>query len=320
MTNACRTTISVIVPVYNVEKYLAHCVHSILQQTYSDWELVLVDDGSTDKSGQICDDFVAQHKKIKVIHKTNGGLSDARNAGTMIAQGKYITYVDSDDWIAPNFIETLYSAITAANADVAVCDLVQNATEEIAFERKRHESKIFDGPGAMEEMLYQTSFDTSACGKLYNAELMRKFCFPKGKLYEDLFLIYKVLFTAHKVVYIPQELYAYRKTTGSIMNQRFTLRMFDELDAADEIVAFVGANCPEYLPAANARRFSSYSQVLRWMKGADRSDEAVRQAEERIWRFLKGYRRQMLLDKNARAKNRAAAALALLGKKIYSAP
>ena len=314
-----QAKVSVIVPVYNVARYLHTCVASIQRQTLEELEIILVDDGSTDGSGGICDELAACDRRIRVLHKPNGGLSDARNAGFAEAGGEYVTFVDSDDWVSADLAATLLEEARRARADVVVCDLLAVAREDSPFPPRRGGAAAFTGPEAMERMLYQRPFETSACGKLYQRSLLEGFCFPRGRLYEDLFTLYKVLYKADKVVYIPQKLYAYRENPESIMHQTFSPRMFDQLDAADEIVAFVEANCPEYLPAANARRFSSYSQVLRWMKGADRSDEAVRQAEERIWRFLKGYRRQMLLDKNARAKNRAAAALALLGKKIYSA-
>lgn len=309
--------ISVIVPVYKVEKFLPQCVQSILAQTCSDWELILVDDGSPDRCGEICEQFARQDGRIRVLHKENGGLADARNAGTAVAQGEYITYIDSDDWVAPQLLERLLEQAKITGADVVVCDMAKTDSEEMTFENTNAGPKTFTGPQAMETMLYQTGFDTSACGKLFHTELCKKNLFPKGRLYEDLFTIYKMLFAAQTVVYLPQVLYAYRKNPDSIMYRKFDRRNLDELDAADAIEAFVQENCPQFLPAARARKFSSYSQVLRWMKDAESDDAAIKDEQYRIWAFLKEYRVRMLMDRRARTKNRIAAIASFLGMKFY---
>lgn len=309
--------ISVIVPVYKVKEFLPFCVQSIQMQTYSDWELILVDDGSPDCCGGMCDQFACQDPRIRVVHKTNGGLADARNAGTALALGEYIVYVDSDDWVAPQMLELLLTQAQSTGADVVACDLLKTSNEDVTFPPAYGAVQEFTGPQAMERMLYQTSFDTSACGKLYCAELVKKFPFPKGKLYEDLFTVYKILFAARRVVWLPQVLYAYRKNPDSIMNRSFDCRNLDELDAADEIVAFVQHNCPQYLPAANSRKFSSYSQVLKWMKKVPACDTSLEKTKQMIWKFLKEYRMKMLLDRHARKKNRMAAACAFLGHRVY---
>lgn len=310
--------ISVIVPVYKVEKFLPFCVKSILAQTCSDWELILVDDGSPDRCGEICEQFARQDGRIRVLHKENGGLADARNAGTAVARGEYITYIDSDDWVAPQLLERLLEQAQITGADVVVCDMAKTDSEEMTFENTNARPKSFTGPQAMEEMLYQTQFDTSAWGKLFRSELCKKFLFPKGRLYEDLFTIYKILFAAQTVVYLPQVLYAYRKNPDSIMYRKFDRRNLDELDAADAIETFVEENCPQFLPAARARKFSSYSQVLRWMGKADIEKQDVQEEREKIWRFLKDYRWKMMLDKKARMKNRIAAVCTFGGQKVYS--
>lgn len=309
--------ISVIVPVYKVEKFLPFCVQSILAQTCSDWELILVDDGSPDRCGEICEQFARQDGRIRALHKENGGLADARNAGTAVAQGEYITYIDSDDWVAPQLLERLLEQAKITGADIVVCDMAKTDSEEMTFENTNAGPKSFTGPQAMEAMLYQTGFDTSACGKLFRAELCQKNLFPKGRLYEDLFTIYKMLFAAQTVVYLPQVLYAYRKNPDSIMYRKFDRRNLDELDAADAIEAFVQENCPQFLPAARARKFSSYSQVLRWMKDAESDDAAIKDEQYRIWAFLKEYRVRMLMDRRARTKNRIAAIASFLGMKFY---
>lgn len=310
--------ISVVVPVYKVEKFLLICVQSILAQTCSNWELILVDDGSPDRCGEMCDQLALQDARIRVIHKENGGLADARNAGTAVAQGEYITYIDSDDWVAPQMLERLLEQAEMSGADVVICNMIRADSEGIEFPENCAMAEAISGPLAMEKMLYQTSFDTSAWGKLYRTDLCRRNPFPKGRLYEDLFTVYKLLFAAQSVIYLPQSLYAYRKNPDSIMYRKFDCRNLDELDAVDEIVSFVQKNCPQFLPAANARKFSSYSQVLRWMKCDSTNDEELGEIRQKVWLFLKRYRVKMLLDERARKKNRIAALCTFFGQKLYT--
>ncbi len=316
--NKMDPLISIVVPVYQTESYLRKCINSILRQTYPNFEMILVDDGSPDRCGEICDEYARKDGRIRALHKENGGLADARNTGTAVAKGEYITYIDSDDWVAPDMLERLLRQAQQSVADVVVCDSVKTGMEDVRFPSGPTAAPMqFSGPGAMERMLYQTLFDTSAWGKLFSVKLAKAFPFPKGRLYEDLFTVYKMLFAAQRVAYLPQVLYAYRNNPDSIMNRRFDRRNLDELDAADEITAFVRANCPEYLPAANARKFSSYSQVLRWMRGADAADETLREKREVAWNFLKCYRWKMMLDEKARKKNRIAAVCTIFGSKFY---
>lgn len=313
-----RPVITVVVPVFKVEQYLTFCVQSIIAQTFSDWELILVDDGSPDRCGEMCDAFAERDKRVRVIHKANGGLADARNAGTAAARGEYITYIDSDDWVARQLLERLLECAQKKQADVVICNRVKVASEQQVFSHGSEPVQVFSGPEAMEEMLYQTSFDTNAWGKLFRLELAQQFPYPKGRLYEDLFTIYKLLFFSKKVVYLPQMLYAYRINENSIMNRKFDVQNLDELDAADEIERFVEENCPEYLPAAKARKFSSYSQVLRWMRAVSPADSQMEQIRERIWTYLKEYRVGMVMDRRARMKNRIAALCTLGGRKFFS--
>ena len=313
-----RPAISVVVPVYKVEQYLTFCVQSIFAQTFSDWELILVDDGSPDRCGEMCDALAEKDERVRVIHKENGGLADARNAGTALARGDYITYIDSDDWVAPQLLERLLEHAQKEQADVVICNMVKADSEQQMFPNSGGQARAFSGPEAMEEMLYQTSFDTNAWGKLFRLELAKRFPYPKGRLYEDLFTIYKMLFSVRKVVYLPQALYAYRINQDSIMNRKFDARNLDELDAADEIEQFVVENCPEYLPAAKARKFSSYSQVFRWMGAASPTDTQMERVREKIWTYLKGYRVGMATDRRARMKNRVAALCTFGGKAFFS--
>lgn len=304
--------ISVIVPVYRVEKYLEQCVCSICNQTYTNLEIILVDDGSPDRCPQMCDDFAETDKRIRVIHKLNGGLSDARNTGTEWAAGEYILYVDSDDFVHTDMIRRMYCAMTESSSQAAVCSFCSFAKEaEILKCRFQNKIRFYSGDMATREMLYQR-IENTACGKLLPRSICEHFLFPVGRFYEDLFVMYKMLYYCENIAFLDQPLYFYRNNPDSIMHRPFSVKSFDLLDAADEIVCFAQENKPSLLPAAKARKFSAYAQVLRWMPD---SVQFARQLE--IWKEIKNYRWNMLCDKNARLKNRLGALCTLLGRRIF---
>ena len=185
--------ISIVVPVYNVEKYLGTCVESILKQTYSNIEVILVDDGSTDCSGKMCDHYMGQDERIKVIHKKNGGLSDARNKGIIQAEGEYITFIDSDDVVSSDYVEYLYNILEENDGDIAICNPVHcYPNEKIVFEQETFK-RVYKAEDAIVEMLYQKSFLVAAWGKLYKKDYFEEIEFPKGMLFEDSAVMYKMM-------------------------------------------------------------------------------------------------------------------------------
>ena len=207
-----KDLISVIIPVYNVEKYIEKCIYSVINQTYKNIEIILVDDGSTDISGKICDDFEKKDYRIKVIHKKNGGLSDARNVGIDVSTGKYIVFIDSDDYVDKKHIEYLYNMITKNNADISICQfniVYENSDIQITDFTKKDTIKIFDNKKALETMLYNKKFCNSACTKMYKKELFDDIRFPIGKLYEDLGTTYKLIEKTTKVVLGQRTTYNY---------------------------------------------------------------------------------------------------------------
>lgn len=308
------TLISVIVPVYNTQSYLHDCIESILHQTYPYLEIILVDDGSTDECTRICDDYAARDARVRVIHQQNAGVAQARNAGTQQAGGEYIVYVDSDDTIAPFMIEELYDALMQARADVSICSIGRQVASHT---RRPLRDRSYTGAQAMQVMLYQKQFETGPCGKLFRRALMLQHPFPPGRIFEDLFIMYRVLYDANVVVYRPKKLYYYRNSPHSIMNQPFHRGVLDELEAADEILDFVQENCPHCLPAARARKYSAYCQVFRWVKKRGGS-AAMPEVTRRIWAYLVQCRREIVGDRNARLKNRCAAICTLFGERLFA--
>lgn len=246
-----KVLISVIVPVYNVVDYLERCVNSILCQTYSCLELILVDDGSNDGSGDLCDILAAKDKRIICIHKKNGGLSSARNAALDICKGEYITYVDSDDMISPNAMEIMLDYSIKYKSDAVVGSLItfsgSAATPDIAIVKSH---KICEGINVLQEILCKST-RWEACGHLFKCDLWKHIRFPQGKLYEDFATIPYVFAKTKKVVILDTAVYYYYYRSGSIMRQSESKVSLDLCSISQELVTFFKSNVEDNSVRAN---------------------------------------------------------------------
>lgn len=214
--------VSIIVPVYNVEKYLKKCIQSIINQTYKNLEIILVDDGSSDNSGKICDEFAQKDNRIKVIHKTNGGLSDARNAGLDVMSGEWVSFIDSDDFVSPYYIENLYYLAFLNGSDIAINSYkrFKDKSEDFIFKKITDEDiLVYDSRQAIENMLYVKNFTVSAACKIFKKKLFFETRFPKGKIYEDLYTIPLVISKTDKVVFCDIKDYFYLQRDDSITEE-----------------------------------------------------------------------------------------------------
>ena len=276
--------ISVIVPVYNVARYLEKCILSIQRQTHQDLEIILSDDGSTDHSGDICDHFAALDSRIRVIHKMNGGLSDARNAGIEAASGAYYMFVDSDDFIAPDTVEKLYLAATEHDCEIAVCNIVRTYDDGTTepFYHPVDQLTVWAG-----QQRFETLKQPSACNKLFRAELFKDVRFPKGKFYEDTFVYHVLAYQARQIVLTGHDGYYYLSRRDSILGQpKYTDRYFDFIEAVytrmtyllEHDVPYYGeeACLSLYAAAANGEKSiqktkqnaAKFQQMRNWYKAA----------------------------------------------------
>ena len=212
--------LSVIVPVYKVEQYIHKCVDSILNQTFKDFELILVDDGSPDNCGKICDEYAQKDERVRVIHKENGGLSDARNAGVDVAQGKIIGFVDSDDYLDKDMYAQMITYLEANDCDVVCCDTYIVRGDKKRFKPRYKENKIFNNEQAINEIL-NGNLDNAAWNKIYKRIVIQNIRYPKGRIYEDVATTYKFIFNADKVGYMSKPFYNYIKRKGSIVASGF---------------------------------------------------------------------------------------------------
>ena len=236
--------ISIIVPIYGVEDYLRRCVDSLVGQTYSNLEILLVDDGSPDNCGKICDEYANIDSRIKVIHKPNGGLSDARNAGIDVAKGEYFLFVDSDDYINSNMVSVLYESIIKNSADVAVCrykSVMDDEAIDINAVEDYSDSFVLTDDEFLSNPIYNGEKRTEfivAWNKLYARKLFENVRYPKGKVHEDEFTTYKLLYASKKTVYVPHVLYYYVQRGDSIMSAGIAKKRLLVLDAISERLAF----------------------------------------------------------------------------------
>lgn len=258
-------SISIIVPVYKVERYLHRCVDSILSQTFSDFELILVDDGSPDNCGTLCDAYAAQDSRVRVIHQKNGGLSAARNAGIdqVFAGGdsQWLAFVDSDDWVHPKFLEALYGAVTATGCQLAACGYYRTSGADFP-ENQEWKAEVLSA-----DDFYCTDTGeataTIACAKLYHRSLFQSLRYPAGKLHEDEFTTYRTVYQAGKVAVVSAKLYAYYQNPDGIMGASWSPKRLHMLDAFEEQAAFARAeNHPRLLKkAAEGYCYSAYGQL-----------------------------------------------------------
>lgn len=238
--------ISVIVPIYNVELYLNRCIESIVGQTYGKLEIILVDDGSSDKCPSMCDAWLKKDSRIKVIHKKNGGLSDARNAGLAVAKGEFIAFVDSDDWIHPKYVELLYNAIRKFDAEISACDVrvVYEGNNVVNEQIDITADRVYSTEQALEMLIRGIGFRAVAWNKLYHRKVLDSEKFTVGRYHEDEFLTYKLLAKAERLAFVNTELYFYFQRSGSIMNSISTKHL-DALDAYFERLEFLQNRYPK---------------------------------------------------------------------------
>ncbi|CEG28649.1 glycosyltransferase family 2 protein [Bacillus sp. B-jedd] len=236
-----KIKISVIVPIYNVEEYLRRCIDSICHQSYKNLEIILVNDGSTDSCPIISDEYKDKDNRIKIIHKQNGGLSDARNVGIEHATGDYISFVDSDDYIAENMLEVLINLCLEKECDISVCGVVRKYSDrEISISSDIEE--VIDHETAFKYLIQGKYFHDYAWNKLYKSELFTDITYPVGKIYEDVFTTYKLFAKANKIGFTDRPLYFYVQRDGSILRRGFHLNQFHQLEALNEIEMFITIN------------------------------------------------------------------------------
>ncbi len=306
-----KSLISIIVPVYNVEKQLILCIDSLINQTYKNIEIILIDDGSTDKSKNICDEYGKKDKRIKIIHKRNGGLSDARNKGIDIAKGEYILFVDSDDYVSNDIVELLYNNMIENECEISTCSFIPfyEGTKPDTSANNNKEISVFNTSQALEALLYQKNCTTSAWAKLYKTSLFKDIRYPLGKIHEDLPITY-ILFSKSKKIVISQEKkYYYLLRKNSITGSDFNEKKIEVLDFAAEETRYICNNYPEIIKAAYNREFMEAIYTLLRLKNTKK----YKDVRNRVKLIIKKYRMTIITDKKATKISKIYALSSFLG-------
>lgn len=305
--------ISIIIPVFNTEKYLEECIESMMFQTYKNIEIILVDDGSVDKSGDMCDDYAKKDLRIKVIHKSNSGQADARNIGIQNTHGIYLMFADSDDVVREDYVECLYNALINNKADI-VCSPYKKIyyRNEINVRENDSEKNIqLSNVEALKRLLYQDKiFHTGTVGKIFKKEFFDDVIFPSGLYYEDLGTVYKLLSKANSVVGIEKYLYGYRIRKDSTMRQGFNRKKLSCIVIGRELYDTISKSFSELIPAVATRCFS-LNRAIFWQTPNNIKDI------ENIWEEICKYRNIVLKNREARLRDRLMAAMSFLGKDFF---
>ena len=307
--------ISVVVPIYNVEKYLDRCIESILNQTYVNLEILLINDGSTDNSPAICNKYKNSDTRIKVIHKENGGLSDARNTGIRVSRGDYITFIDSDDNVEVDMIEYLLSLIKKYNTKMSVCshNVVFKEGKIIKSLGNDKKEEVLSAKDCIKKMLYHKDIDTSAWAKLYHISLFKNIRYPKGKLFEDIGTTYRFFLESKFVACGYRSKYNYYVRENSIVTQNFSIKKLDLLEMTDQMGNDVLKIFPDLKKAVLRRRvYARFSTLNQMLEITDYKEE-----KKEIILFIKSNGYKILLDCLVPIRDKVAVILLYISKQLY---
>lgn len=289
--------VSVIIPVYKVEEYLDRCVESVVNQTYENLEIILVDDGSPDECPKKCDEWSQRDKRIKVIHKPNGGLSDARNSGIGISKGSYLMFVDSDDWMPLDSIEILFFNLINTDSDIS-CGIIKNVFNKRNINVKStNDVYKYNRVDALEKLMYLHVFSNSASGKIYKASLFKNIKYPFGKHYEDLATTYKLFSKAKRIVSTTKVVYYYFQNNQGIMHKKYSTKRLEGLNFALEELDYVNKYYNSINKAAIYRLFFECLSILNDMPYSN-------QDKKNVNKYIKQYRKIVLNDPNLSKKQK----------------
>ena len=285
--------ISVIVPVYNTERYLNVCVESILRQTCADLELILIDDGSSDRSPQICDEWAERDARVTVIHRENGGASAARNSGLRIASGEYIAFVDSDDWIEESMLARLVGLIAEHQADMCVCELRVVHGKKPGRRNAKRRTELWGRRECLDRFfrLHGEEDTHRVCGGIFAKSLLKDFSFCEGRMNEDVLACYQLAARCRRAVYTNEAFYNYRQNRSSVTNCRFNMKKLDLLAMWDAVGEMVPVLTPEYAHACEMNRKRAHFTLLSAMivHGFDRRDARMCRIHRELKRAVRGY-------------------------------
>ena len=302
--------VSVLIPIYNSEAYIDRCLRSIQQQSYSCLEILVVDDGSVDKSLQICEKFAAADTRIRILSQKNRGVSAARNTAVENARGNYIAFVDSDDWVEPTYIEKMLSACLANHTSMSACNHWIHTSTRCIPRFRGVPSGVLTARTACENILYDAPPDVSPWGKLYDEKLLRKIWYPVGKCYEDTFCIAELVLNAGRIAYVDEPLYWYSIQPDSISRGSFRVDKLDFMEAVSHMTDVMCQSFPDMRQGAVRRKVHAALSVRRYLVDCSPEDELLRNRLEALIRKAGG---DVLLDPRAPMRDKIGIGAVMLG-------
>lgn len=292
--NEMKDLISIIIPVYNVEKYLANCIGSVIKQTYTNIEVLLINDGSTDNSQKICENYMERDKRVILINKENGGASDARNIGIKNSNGKYIAFVDSDDTIEENYVEYLYNLLLKYKTNMSIAAYSILSNEKIINIGQGYKETLLDVQECLDRLLCEKGFTVSPCAKLYDKKLFDNIKYPTGKLFEDNETTYKLIIECPKIAYGNESIYNYYKRENSMMTSKFNMKKLDLIELSDKMCDDIENKYPKLKNSTDKKRITARFSMLRQIlvgKLDDKQKKVVKEIKKYImkrkWQIFK---------------------------------
>lgn len=270
--------VSVIIPVYNVKNYFPRCMQSVIAQTYSNYEVVLIDDGSTDGSSDLCDQYTKEYAFVHTLHQSNQGQSAARNYGIKVAQGEYVCFIDSDDYVSVDYIEKMVTVLDLYQADMTVIKMSGiSGKREVPVDYKDGNEKcqLMDTKTALEEMMYSKLFGASPCAKLYRKELAEKYLYPVGVYFEDLGTTYKIIGECERIVFINSTGYFYVRREGSTMHSKWKDKYLYGIKAAQEEISYVEKYFPTVVSAAKCKYVLLLMEYMNLLRGHTKEEKKL---------------------------------------------
>lgn len=310
--------ITIIVPVYNVSQFLPACLESLKKQSYPKCEFLLIDDGSTDGSGVACDEFAKTEPRARVIHQQNLGLSEARNRGIREASGDYITFLDSDDTIVPDYASYLFSLVRNHQAKIAICGIKEITLKNKAiYYSADYPEKAMSTEETLGRMLREEGFTVVAYAKLYHKSLWQNVSFPAGVLHEDLGTTYRVIEKCPLIAFGPEAKYIYIKRSASISSSSFSSQKLDIITQTDTMCDDIESKFPYLLNTVNLRRMHARFSVLRQIVLVKKPDATTLSTEQEIIKYLLDHKKFITKNPHATKRDKFAIYTLILNKNIF---
>lgn len=305
--------ISVILPIYNVEQYLPRCMASIMRQSYTNIEIVMVDDGSDKPCADLCDEYSGKDPRINVYHKVNGGISDARNYGVKHASGEYITYIDPDDYVDNDYVEYLYSILCKYGTRMSICQHRVSYQNGSLKEYGADGDEMLSVPECIERMMYHDVIDTSAWAKLYHCSLFETVRYPKGKIFEDMAITYQLMMQCEGIGVGYESKYNYNFHNNSIVNGSFQHAKLDLLDMTDTMARDVIEAFPQLRSAVQRRQVYARLSTLNQMLNASDCEEE----RNNIMEYIQCHRKEVLQNSKTPKRDKMALLLLAISYRLY---